>query len=130
MINFKRLTGSQLKKIIHKAQTELNNKTADKMLYPHDCYSSPSYHLKGYRHWAKKIDSVDMSKTDESALEGEFLNVSTEYELPLNSVIIEARGQNGVIVYILENNGKSFFSRDNKVTAQLIKRIARLFFLI
>ena len=75
------------------------------VLYTHDCKGCAQYHLTKYKHWAKLVSTVDTSKTNGYAFQGEFLNVREEHKLPANSIVVEVCSDN-ITAYRLEENGK------------------------
>lgn len=74
-------------------------------LYTHNCKGSASHHLSKYKHWAKLITSVDTTKTNGFAFQGEWLNVKLEHKLPVNSVVVEVCHKD-ITAYVITKNGK------------------------
>lgn len=89
--NLKNLTTEELKALIAQIQEELNSRQspAQLVLYTHNCKSSAKYHLEKYKHWAKRVSSVDTTKTNGYAFVGDFLNTTSEHKLPVGAVIVE-----------------------------------------
>jgi len=123
-INFKEMSTEELKKLIEGARKELESRAAELVLYAHDCKGDSRYHLSKYKHWAKKVSSVDVTKTNGYAFIGQFLDVRSEHKLPVGSVVVEVCGDN-VRAYKLTKDGKKRFAEANrKSMSDLIAKVA------
>jgi hypothetical protein len=75
------------------------------VLYTHGCKNSARHHLSKYKHWAKVVTSVDTTKTNGYAFQGEFLGVTREHKLPVGSIIVEVCDTD-IFAYRLTLEGK------------------------
>ncbi|MCT4543512.1 MAG: hypothetical protein N4A63_08220 [Vallitalea sp.] len=73
-----------------------------KVIYTHNCYNSSNYHFRKYKHWSKKITSVDDTKTNGYAFTGDFLKVDKENLVEVGSYIVECCDQS-LYLYLLKN---------------------------
>jgi hypothetical protein len=90
MFDLKNLTIVELQQLQQLVKTEIAARVDDKLvLYTHDCKGSANYHMNKYKHWAKLVTSVDISKTNGYAFVGEFLSVSAEHKIKMGSIVVE-----------------------------------------
>lgn len=103
----KNMEVEELKEIKLEIEKLITEKTESKelVLYTHMCKDSSNHHLNKYKHWAKKIISIDTTKTNGYAFAGEWLNVKYEHKLPINSVVVEVCHKN-ITAYVITKNGK------------------------
>jgi hypothetical protein len=96
-----------------------------KVVYEHECKGSARHHLMKYKHWAKLITSVDTSKTNGFAFDGEFLDVNSEHKIDVGSLVVEACGDM-ITLFRIEEDGKLELTKyqKNKMSA-LIERAAK-----
>ena len=59
------------------------------LLYTHNCKGCSNHHRGKYKHWAKIVKHVDISKTNGYAFEGEFISPWAEHKLPEGTIIVE-----------------------------------------
>jgi hypothetical protein len=94
------------------------------VLYTHDCKTSAKYHLNKYKHWAKQVHAVDVTKADGYAFQGEFLSVAREHKLPVDSIVVEVCGAT-ITAYRLDADGKErLASRSTRSMSSLIQVVA------
>ncbi|MBS3986208.1 MAG: hypothetical protein KGZ66_11490 [Selenomonadales bacterium] len=94
------------------------------VLYTHDCKTSAKYHLNKYKHWAKQVHAVDITKTDGYAFQGEFLSVAREHKLPVGSFVVEVCDAT-ITAYRLDADGKErLASRSTRSMSSLIQIVA------
>ena len=73
----------------------IEKKKKKMVVYQHSCVDISKYHQRKYKHWAKIIEKVDVSKTSEELV-------------PVNSLIVEFRGCEGKEFHLfrMTENGK------------------------
>ncbi|HQL66790.1 MAG TPA: hypothetical protein PK151_04505 [Caldisericia bacterium] len=109
-MNYKEKTIEELQNIILEIQKEIASRTFfKKVIYEHPCKGSARHHLNKYKHWAKKLTSLDMSKTNGYAFGGDFLKIDSQNLLEINSLVIEFAGCSGSSFRLekIINDGKS-----------------------
>ena len=74
----KGLSIEELGKLQEHIVKEKDTRGCKKTIYTHDCFGSSDYHFRKYKHFAKKITSIDGNKTNGYAFSGEFLDVRKE----------------------------------------------------
>lgn len=96
-----------------------------KVVYEHECKGSARHHLMKYKHWAKLITSVDTSKTNGFAFDGEFLDVNSEHKIDVGSLVVEACGDT-ITLFRIDEDGKAelALAQKNKMSG-LIERAAK-----
>lgn len=95
-----------------------------RVLYTHDCQTSAKYHLNKYKHWAKQVHSVDVTKTDGYAFQGDFLSVTREHKLPVGSIVVEVCDAT-ITAYRLDADGKErLANRSTRSMSSLIQVVA------
>lgn len=126
-INFSELTNEELQKIIDSAKNELDSRIEKKYtIYTHDCKGSAKHHLGKYKHYAKLLTGIDTTKTNGYAYIGDFLFVTAEHRVPINSIIIECCGYN-IIAYRITENGKEKIDEATLNTqSAMIERLSKL----
>ena len=94
------LSVEALKTLQFEIAEELKKREADapKVIYLHDCAEATDYHLGRYKHYAKLVTGVDVSKTNGFAFIGDFLGVSDEHLISAGSIVVE-RCDDTVIAY-------------------------------
>lgn len=75
------------------------------VVYEHDCHGASTHHLRKYKHWAKVVREVDLSKTDGYAFVGDFLRVEQDHMLPTGSLVVEVC-DNRYDAYVVGPEGK------------------------
>jgi len=87
------MTTAEIQDLVEAGKKELDSRNPEEVreliLYTHGCKRSAHYHLGKYKHWAKVVKQVDMTKANGYAFIGEFLGVGQEHKLPGNSIVIE-----------------------------------------
>lgn len=78
--------------------------------YTHECHDASSHHLSKYKHWAKLVKDVDITKINGYAFIGDFLCVTQEHMIPEGSVIVEVCGTD-FRSYKIVNGVKMYYSR-------------------
>ena len=98
-----------------------------KVVYEHECKGSARHHLMKYKHWAKLITSVDTSKTNGFAFDGEFLDVNSEHKIDVGSLVVEACGDT-ITLFRIDEDGKAELAvaQKNKMSG-LIEKAAEEF---
>jgi len=99
MINLKQLNLEQLKELKTSITNEIELREPKKefVLCTHECKNSANYHQNKYKHWLKIITSVDNTKTNSYAFNGEFLSINIEHKLPENTIIAEFCGSGNIV---------------------------------
>lgn len=92
------------KEIEQELKTREKNTTKEKVIYKHDCCDCSNYHKNKYKHWIKKIDIIDDTKTNGYAFQGEFLNINNENLVEIDSYVIEVCGHE-LWLYKVKNDG-------------------------
>lgn len=85
ILNLKALTLGELQILQQNILKEKDLRTTKKTIYTHDC----DYHIRKYKHFAKKITAIDSNKTNGFAFLGEFLDVNKENLVSQGSYIVE-----------------------------------------
>lgn len=98
-----------------------------KVVYEHECKGSARHHLMKYKHWAKLITSVDMSKTNGFAFDGEFLDVNSEHKIDVGSLVVEACGDT-ITLFRIDEDGKAELAvaQKNKMSGLIEKAAEEL----
>ena len=127
-ILFEKYSDEELQKLIIRAKEELakrNTKTL--VLYTHDCKNHSDYHQRKYRHWAKKVLSVDTTKTDGYAFEGPPLYVDKEYKLRVGRIVVEVCSDDGTIkAYQMKKTGKKLIAEGStRSMSAFIEEVAK-----
>jgi len=97
VMNYKEMTVEELQSIISEIQKEIAGRTISsrKVIYEHPCKGSARHHLGKYKHWAKKLSSLDTTKTNGYAFGGDFLKIDSQNLLEVNTLVIEFAGCSG-----------------------------------
>lgn len=90
-MDLKSMTIQELDTLLGDIKKEIAARSAvpELVLYTHDCQKSAKYHLTKYKHWAKAVRSVDLTKTNGYAFIGDFLAITTEHKLPIDTIVVE-----------------------------------------
>lgn len=98
-----------------------------KVIYEHECKDSAKHHLSKYKHWAKLINKVDVTKTNGFAFDGQFLDVQSEHKIDEGSLIVEVCGDD-VSLFRLEKDGKVELAKTkrNKMSSLIEKAAEEL----
>lgn len=127
-LNLTALTVDELKDLIQEANAELQNRATktDLVVYTHDCKDCSNYHLGKYKHWAKLVTAIDVTKTNGYAFIGDFLSVIKEHKIPAGSIVVEVCGDD-IEAYKVGQDGKTQISkaRTNAMSA-LIENLAQI----
>lgn len=92
------MTTEQLEALAAAVKAELAKRQAvapKYVIYRHICSDSSDYHLRKYRHWAKRVTSVDRSKSTGYAFSGDFLSLDREAKVPVGAIVVEYAGCEG-----------------------------------
>ena len=73
-------------------EEEIEEVKEEEVVYKHDCHDQSNYHLKKSKHWAKLVKSIDKTKKDMFAFEGEWLSATEENIVHVGDVILEFKG--------------------------------------
>lgn len=94
--------------------------------YRHDCFGSSTYHFRKYKHYAKVLDRIDLTKKDGFAFVGDFLSYNTEDIVKDGSYIIEVCHEDYKL-YKIENDIKELILEGRrKELVSFIKRVKEL----
>lgn len=101
------MTTEQLKYLAAQIKSVLEHRFESKNLivYTHDCKDGSGSHMRKYKHWAKLVTSVDLTKTNGYAFVGDFLRVEAEHKLVSGSIVVECCGFD-VTAYRIVDGGK------------------------
>lgn len=125
-MNLKEMNVEKLKELREQITKELENRETKYGIYEHDCISSAKYHLGKYKHWSKKIDDIDTSKSNGYAFKGEFLDIKQQHKLKINSLVVEFKGCKGNIytLYKITEQGKEkIIEADRTNLFELIEKV-------
>lgn len=130
MLNLKEMTMEELQQIEREVREEIENRNKSNqkqlVIYTHDCFGKSKYHMGKYRHWAKKAESVDTSKTNGYAFHGEFLDPRTENRVPEGAIIVETCGS-GIKCYEVRKEEKILICEGASGTmATFIDKVAEI----
>ncbi len=92
MLDLKEMTVEELKELRNKINEELLERNSEKVAYQHDCYTESKYHMNKFKHWAKIVTDVDLSKNTAYGFIGKFLDVNSTHLLPKGSIVVECCG--------------------------------------
>jgi len=105
-------------------KSKKSNSQSQLILYTHNCKDSAKYHKNKYKHWSKLVTAVDVTKTNGYAFIGDFLNISNEHKLPINSIVVEVC-HTTIIAYRLQEDGKcEIGSASTNAMSSLIEKLA------
>lgn len=129
-MEIEKMTLEQLKELQAQIKEEIASRESISnklVVYTHDCKDSSRYHLNKYKHWSKLVKSVDTTKTNGYAFNGEFLNVNYEHKLPVGSIIAEVCGET-IKVYKIDEDGFDLIAegKTNRMSG-LIEKVAVYF---
>jgi len=128
MVDFKSMSTEELERLIEEARKELASRRENKLvLYTHHCKNESRYHLSKYKHWAKRIIGVDITKTNGYAFQGDFLNVREEHKLPVGSIVVEVCGDDITAYELTESGKKEFATAKRRSMSALIEAVAKKF---
>ena len=98
MIDLTQLTTQELEELMAQVRQELASRraadTPTLISWSHDCSEAANYHLNKYKHWAKLVTSVDTTKSNGYAFNGEFLDVRRQHKVPVGGIIVWVCGTN------------------------------------
>jgi len=125
-MEFKEMSLEELEALRTAISEEIARRKQGKMvLYTHDCKDAARHHLGKYKHWAKLIKSVDVTKTNGYAFGGEFLKVTDEHMVPEGSVIVEVCGDD-IVAYRMTSDGAEVISKaKTNAMSSLIQEVAK-----
>lgn len=92
MDSLKTMSIAELYELKANIDKEILNRTEKKVMYQHNCFGSARYHFANYKHWAKLVTAVDVTKATAYGFIGDFLNVHITNVVPLHSIIVECCG--------------------------------------
>ena len=72
MLNLKEKTKEELFALLSELKFEIASREEKFALYEHGCSDGSNHHLKKYKHWAKLVTAVDLSKNNGYAFQGKF----------------------------------------------------------
>lgn len=88
--NLNELTNEELQKLKQEVLERINLKRGTKhVIYTHACYGSSNYHFRKYKHFSKLITSIDDTKSNGYAFNGEFLLADKENLIKDGSFVVE-----------------------------------------
>lgn len=128
-MNLREMTTKELTELLARVRAELDSRTSESEMvaYTHDCFGSARYHLGKYKHWAKKVDAVDITKSNGYAWKGEWLQVNAENMVPVGSLVVEVCGSD-MAVYRATGHGEKakIGGCSVKAPSELIRQVAEL----
>lgn len=107
---------------VKKAKTE-----PQLILYTHNCKDSANYHKRKYKHWAKLVTGVDVTKTNGYAFQGEFLNIDREHKVPVGSIIVSVCDTTIVAYEITSSSKVEIGKAKTNSMSDLIEQLAERF---
>jgi len=96
MIDLTQLTTQELEGLMAQVRQELASRRADTSAlinWSHVCSGASNHHLSKYKHWAKLVKSVDATKSNGYAFDGEFLHVRNQHKVPVGGIIVWVCGK-------------------------------------
>lgn len=124
----KNMSISELKELIRTAQAELETRQPEEnklVLYTHNCKDSSNHHMGKYKHWAKHVTSVDVTKTTGYAFGGDFLKVDLEHKLPVDALVVEVCDRTITLYRITETGKEELDDAKTNSMSSLIERAAK-----
>jgi hypothetical protein len=125
MENLKNMSIEELESLKKAIVAELHSREEkpELVLYTHACKGSSTYHLNKYKHWAKLVKSVDVTKTNGYAFAGEFLNVNAEHKIPAGSIVVEVCDCS-ITAYIAGKEFEEIGHANTRSMSSLIEKVA------
>ena len=130
MININEMSLSELIELkgqIEKRISELQSHQTKLVVYTHDCWKCANHHLNKYKHWAKLVTTVDTTKNNGFAFQGEFLKVNSENKVPANSIVVEVCGNEIKAYRITETHKEKIDEAKTNAMSNFIDNLAKLF---
>lgn len=93
-----------LQTALNKEMAKRKNKVAS-VCYEHDCKDCSKYHRNKYKHWAKLVNAVNITKSNGYAFVGDFLHVDSQAVVPSDSIVVE-RCKDRLRCYRITGKGK------------------------
>lgn len=126
MLNLKEMTVDELKQLKQEIEKELLERNGEKVAYEHDCMNAAKNHKMKYKHWAKLVTSVDLTKTNAYGFVGDFLNVNATNLVPKGSIIVECCHETYTVYRITdEYKKKEIYSCNKKYTVECLRKIEK-----
>lgn len=124
-VYLKHLSNEELEELKKEVEKESRQRNAlnERLCYENDCKGSSNYHFRKYKHWAKLVTEIDTSKNNGYAFIGEFLSITNQDLVPLNSLVVERCG-NALKCYRITSNGKKLIT--NGSVYNMVNFIARV----
>ena len=117
---------NELQGAIQERKNKLESKQKQLVLYTHNCFDASNYHINKYKHWSKLITSVNTTKTNGYAFSGDFLSVTKEHKLPVDSIIVEVCSGD-IYAYKLTSEGKQEILKGNtKIMSGFIEKVDKI----
>ena len=120
------LSLEDLNKIKATINKEIERRQDKKVIYTHECKESAKHHKNKYKHWTKKIESIDTTKTNGYAFVGEFLNINQEHKIAVGSIVVECCGDDLTAYRILENEKEEICSAQRNSLSGMIEELSKL----
>lgn len=123
MDSIEAMSMAELYELKAKINQEILNRTEKKVMYQHDCFGSARYHFANYKHWAKIVTAVDVTKATAYGFIGDFLNVHITNVVPLHSIIVECCGVTYRVYEVMGDYNKMelYNCRRNHIVECLLK---------
>ncbi len=129
MINLQELSLEELKELQRDIAKEIARREEQenkKIVYLHNCHAASNYHLRKYKHWAKRVTAIDDKYLDGRAFLGDFLNVQRENMIPVNSIVVEVCGDT-YYAYIAQEESKKLIAKGQRgYLSDFIKKIKKV----
>lgn len=127
IMNLKEINTMDLINMRQEIDEELKTrKNQSKMaIYKHDCFDRTKNHLRKYKHWAKWVKSVDISKSTGYAFSGEFLPVDKESKIPEGAIIVEVCDSDLKCYEIKEYEKRLLCEGEYKKMVSFIEQVAK-----
>lgn len=93
---------------------------AKKVIYTNDCYEESNYHKRKYRHYAKELTGIDITKTNGYAFQGKFLKIDQEDLVTVGSYVVECCFTT-LSLYLIKEDGKELIFRSERIISFIQK---------
>lgn len=126
-IDLSKMPIEELKNLMSQIKSEIDsrNNKPNLVLYTHDCKTAANYHKGKYKHWSKLVKSIDITKTNGYAFQGEFLNIDYEHKVPSGSIVVEVCGSK-ITAYKISDKPEKLLEAQTNSMSKFIEKIAEM----
>lgn len=96
------------------------------VIFTHPCCDSSTYHHQKYKHWAKLVKAVDVTKNSGYAFSGEFLDVQREHKVPVGSIVVTVCDREATLWHVTADGVIEVCSCKTNAMSKLIDKCASM----